>query len=184
MLKKSMIVLIIIAIIVVLIISASQIMKFIYKTDYSEIVEEYAEEYDIDKYLIYAVIKNESNFDKQATSHKEAKGLMQMMNATAEEVANKLNIDYINDELYDEKTNIQLGAYYLSELLEKYNNYLVAIAAYNAGIGNVDSWISKGIIKSDGSDIQNIPFKETNNYVRKISRDYKIYKHLYEKLDK
>ncbi len=65
-------------------------------------------------------------------------------------------------------------------LLEKYNNYPVALAAYNAGIGNVDEWIQKGIIKKDGSDIENIPYKETNNYVRKIVRDYRIYQDLYE----
>lgn len=64
-------------------------------------------------------------------------------------------------------------------MLEKYNNYPVALAAYNAGIGNVDEWIKKGIIKKDGSDIENIPYKETNNYVRKIIRDYRIYRELY-----
>lgn len=176
MLKKGMVILLIIVILIVLIISTNQMIKFIYKTDYSEYVEKYAKEYNIDKYLIYAVIKNESNFDKEATSNREAKGLMQIMNATGEEMANKLNVE---NELYNEETNIQLGAFYLSELLEKYDNYLLAIAAYNAGIGNVDSWIKKGIIKPDGSDIENIPFKETNNYVRKISRDYKIYVKLY-----
>ncbi len=55
----------------------------------------------------------------------------------------------------------------------------MAIAAYNAGIGNVDRWIAEGIIKEDGSDIENIPYKETNNYVRKIIRDYGIYEKLY-----
>jgi len=51
----------------------------------------------------------------------------------------------------------------------------VALAAYNAGSGNVDKWIANGTINADGSNIENIPFKETNNYVRKIMRDYKIY---------
>lgn len=65
-------------------------------------------------------------------------------------------------------------------LLQKYNNeYEIALAAYNAGIGTVDEWIQKGIIKKDGTDIENIPYKETNNYVRKIIRDYKIYQELY-----
>jgi xanthine/uracil permease len=58
-------------------------------------------------------------------------------------------------------------------------NYLLALAAYNAGIGNVEEWINLGIIKPDGTDIENIPFKETNMYVRKILRDYEIYKKLY-----
>ena len=63
---------------------------------------------------------------------------------------------------------------------EKYKNIEVAVAAYNAGIGTVDNWIEKGIIKSDGSDIENIPYKETNNYVRKILRNYKVYQDLYK----
>ena len=63
-------------------------------------------------------------------------------------------------------------------LLQKYENIELAVTAYNAGIGTVDNWIEKGIIKSDGSDIENIPYKETNNYVRKILRDYKIYRNL------
>ena len=74
------------------------------------------------------------------------------------------------------------GEKYLSELLERYDNNLnMTLAAYNAGIGNVTDWVKKGIIKADGSDIENIPFKETNNYVRKILRDYKMYKKIYEK---
>ena len=55
------------------------------------------------------------------------------------------------------------------------------MCAYNAGMGNVEKWIESGIIKKDGSDIENIPFKETNHYVRKILRDYQIYQDLYRK---
>lgn len=175
--KKIIIILLIIIIAIVLIISAKPMIKLMYKTDYSEYVEKYAKEYNVDKYLIYAVIKNESKFNNEAISSKNAKGLMQIMEETGEEMANKLNVD---NSLYDEERNIQLGVFYLYELLQRYNNELLAIAAYNAGPGNVDAWIEKAIIKSDGSDVENIPIKETNNYVRKISRDYKIYKELYE----
>jgi len=65
-------------------------------------------------------------------------------------------------------------------LINRYNgNYILAIAAYNAGIGNVDKWLEQGIIVEDASNIENIPFKETNMYVRKIIRDYGIYERLY-----
>jgi len=60
---------------------------------------------------------------------------------------------------------------------------LLALTAYNAGIGNVNTWIKNGIIKSDGSDIENIPYKETNMYVRKIIRNYKMYNKIYTKND-
>ncbi len=58
-------------------------------------------------------------------------------------------------------------------------NYELAITAYNAGIGTVSRWISEGIIKKDGRDIEKIPYKETNTYVRKIIKNYKTYKELY-----
>ena len=57
---------------------------------------------------------------------------------------------------------------------------MLALTAYNAGIGNVQTWINSGVIRKDGADIENIPYKETNNYVRKIIRDYKIYMSLYK----
>ena len=81
----------------------------------------------------------------------------------------------LGEKLKDADININLGTKYLSILLERYKNIEIAITAYNAGIGTVDNWIEKGIIKEDGSDLENIPYKETNNYVRKILRDYKIY---------
>ena len=58
-------------------------------------------------------------------------------------------------------------------------NEELALIAYNAGFGNVDKWIQDGTIKPDGSDLENVPFKETNNYVRKILRDYDVYKEIY-----
>lgn len=175
--KKGIIIVLIIVIATVLIISMNQMMKWLYKTDYSEYVEKYSQEYNVDKYLVYAIIKNESKFNSKAISEKQAKGLMQIMEETGEEIANKLSIE---NKLYDEETNIRLGIYYLAELIERYDYYLLAVAAYNAGIGNVDSWIENKIIKPDGSNLEKIPFKETNNYVRKIQRDYKMYKDIYE----
>ena len=156
-------------------------MKKIYPLKYSEYVEKYAEEYDIDKYLVYAIIKVESNFEENAKSTSNAVGLMQIMKATALETANKIDLDVSEEELFNPETNIKIGLKYFTTLLEKYNNnYNLAIIAYNAGIGNVDKWIQEGIIKEDGTNLENVPFKETNNYVRKILRDYEIYKELYK----
>ena len=75
------------------------------------------------------------------------------------------------EEIVNVENNINIGTKYLNVLMEKYKNKELAVAAYNAGIGTVDTWIEKGIIKQDGSDIENIPFKETNNYVRKILKN-------------
>lgn len=160
-----------------------KIMKKIYPRKYSEHVENYSEEYNVDPLLVYAVIKVESNFNNDVVSKSNAKGLMQLMDSTATEIStNKINdTSFDCSKLFDAETNIKIGVKYLSVLLDKYNgNIYVALAAYNAGIGNVDNWIEQGIIQPDGSDIENIPYKETNNYVRKIVRDYGIYQKLYE----
>ena len=157
------------------------ILKKIYPLKYSEYVEKYSKQYNIDSYMTYAIIKAESNFKPDAKSSSEAIGLMQIMEPTAVETAKKLKLDIQEENLYNPELNIQIGLKYFADLLEKYDgNYSLAIIAYNAGIGNVDKWIEEGTIKKDGTDLENIPFKETNNYVRKILRDYNIYKELYK----
>ncbi len=160
-----------------------KLLKILYPKTYSDIISVYAEEYDVEENLIYAVIKAESNFDSRAVSNKDAIGLMQIVEDTAIDVAKKNNIDIdtenIEEEILDIDNNINIGTKYLSTLLTQYGNIEVALAAYNAGIGTVNNWIEKQIIQADGSDIENIPYKETNNYVRKILRDYRIYNELY-----
>ena len=162
-------------------INSKYLLKMIYKTDYKDYVEKYAYEQKIDPLLVYSIIKVESNFKEGATSNKGAIGLMQLMDKTAKEIAQNNVMEFETGiTLYNPEKNIKLGIIYLANLENKYNNIPVVLAAYNAGIGNVNKWIEEGIIKSDGSNIENIPFKETNTYVRKILKDYKIYKKLYE----
>lgn len=176
--------LIILILIVFLMVFKNKIQRIFYPKSYEEFVSMYSDEYGVDENLVFAVIKAESNFQEDAVSHKDALGLMQIMKETAEDVARKYNIeiDFNNSEreILNVQNNIKIGTKYLAVLLEKYKNIEVAVAAYNAGIGTVDNWIEKEIIKSDGSDIENIPYKETNNYVRKILRNYKIYQDLYK----
>ena len=157
-----------------------KILAIFYKKEYSEYVEKYAKEYGVDENLIYSIIKNESKYDANAVSSSEAKGLMQIMDNTVKDIVNGIEeLEYNTINIFDPETNIHLGTNYISELLRKYNNVVpIAVAAYNAGIGNVDKWIENGTIKEDGSNIENIPFKETNIYVRKVLRDYKIFKEL------
>ncbi len=161
----------------------NNLLMMIYPRNYEDIVSNYGEKYNIDKNLIFAVIKAESNFNNNALSNKNAIGLMQIMEETAKDVALKnsidINLNNVKEEILNADNNINIGTKYLQILLNRYDNIEVALAAYNAGIGTVDNWIEKGIIKSDGTDIEKIPYKETNTYVRKILRDYKIYKKLY-----
>ena len=170
------------------------IMKQFYPQKYAEYVNQYAEQYGVDPLLIFAMIKIESNFNADAKSSSEARGLMQLMENTATEMAQKIEKQESNIELqaqqsleinhvqtlYEPETNIQLGTYYFSSLLTQYQNTGIALAAYNAGMGRVNEWIEKGTILPDGSNLEAIPYQETNMYVRKVLNAYRIYQELYE----
>ncbi len=174
---------VLILIIGLLLVTKEVALRITYPKKYEEYVDKYATENELDPLLIYAVIKAESNFNPNVVSSSKAIGLMQLLEATAKEQAEKVGETIQSAaDLYDPETNIKLGCAYFAELLQLYNgNLALAMAAYNAGFGNVNSWIQDGIIQEDGSDVENIPYKETNAYVRKIIRDYEVYQNLYQK---
>ena len=159
----------------------NKILMYLYPIKYEEYVYKYSSELQIDPMLTFAIIKTESNFEEKVVSRSGAIGLIQLMENTAKEQAQKLNIEYSKELLYNPEINLKLGLSYFNTLLDYYNqNYILAFTAYNAGLGNVQKWITDGTIKEDGSDIENIPFKETNMYVRKIIKNYEIYRELYK----
>ena len=173
-------------IIIILVFSLAKILKIeniflekMYPIEHQEYVEQYAEQFGVDPFYIYSIIKAESNYDSSASSSKGALGLMQLLPATATEIAESLGVEITEEAIYNPEINIMLGTKYFSNLLKAYGNVMLALAAYNAGPGNVTKWISEGEIKKDGSDIENIPYKETNMYVRKIVQNYRIYNELY-----
>ena len=130
-----------------------RIQKIIYKKDYKEYVQKYAQEYNVDENLIYALIKAESNFNSNAKSSKDAIGLMQLMESTAQDVCKKTDLQISSDELSEKllepDININIGTKYLSILIQKYGNIEIAITAYNAGIGTVDNWIETPVRDTD-----------------------------------
>ncbi len=141
---------------------------------YRSAVEKYGREYGVDTSLIYAVIKAESNFDPAAVSHAGAKGLAQLTDDTAAYVADMIGISYDSGDSFKAEKNIRLSVYYLHYLLNKYNGDLpCTIAAYNAGEGNVDRWLA------ENGNIDAIPFKETERYVKKVRLYRRIYRILY-----
>lgn len=162
--------------------SINWVLKVIYPTDYNEIVYKYAYEYDLDPYLVFSIIKAESKFKEEATSKKDAKGLMQIAPITGRWAADVLKIEnYNEDMLYVPETNIRMGCWYLSTLKKEFDgNLRNIIAAYNAGSGNVKKWLSDNTYSQNGELVQ-IPFEETRKYTVKVLTGYKVYKIIYEK---
>lgn len=152
--------------------------SILFPDSYSEYIEKYASENGLDKYLVMAVIKTESDFIPDAHSGK-ATGLMQLTDDTGNWVAERMNIKKIN--LKDPELNVKLGCYYLKYLIMHYDSIDTALAAYNGGMGNVDKWLKNKKYSSDGVNLKSIPFKETSDYVKKVKKNYEKYKEMYGK---
>ncbi|MBQ3053530.1 MAG: lytic transglycosylase domain-containing protein [Clostridia bacterium] len=173
-------VILILIILVIGLLNWSSFKKAVYPLKYSDYVEKYAENYKIDKYLVYSIIKAESEFKFNARSEKGAVGLMQIMPSTGKEIAQKLGIENFSEEvLLNPEININIGCYYLSYLLNKYDgNIKTAVAAYNAGYGNVDNWLA--VEQIDFLSGQEIPFGETKKYLLKVEKNLDNYFNIYE----
>jgi len=140
--------------------------------------------------LAHAIIMQESVFNVGIKSHAGALGLMQLMPATAKETAKKMKVQYRKARLYtDGKYNIKLGSYYLEKQIQRFNgSYILAIAAYNGGAGNVNKWIRKlgdpRRLKTADEVIEwieTIPFYETRNYVQRVIENLQIYRYIIDK---
>ena len=159
--KKLFKTLISVLVIVGIVMAVPYITDCFFPETYERQVRQCSEEYGVPKNLIMAIIKAESNFRKEALSQKGAKGLMQVMDETGEWCAEKIGIS--SPDLFDVETNIRIGTFYVSYLLEKYGgNEKTAVAAYNAGQGNVSKWLEDKDYSSNGTDLSKIPFEERN----------------------
>ena len=158
----------------------TEIEKRAYPREYLSEVRAASDEFGVPEYIILAVIKTESNFDRTAVSSAPAYGLMQLTEETYFWIGDDmLGEDPSAFDIYDPTTNIRYGTYYLSFLYRKYRSWDTALAAYNAGPGNVNEWLEdKDVSDSDGN-LVNIPFKETRNYVKKVNSAMEKYKKLY-----
>ena len=170
---------------IVLIVSASillyhLIIRVIYPVRYSEYIEENSEKYNLDKYLVMSVIKAESNYIYDAHSG-VARGLMQITDETALWISKQLDIEFNHDDIENPEKNIEMGCFYLNYLISHYKNTDVALAAYNAGMGNVNKWLSTPEYSDDGKTLSRIPYKETREYVKKVNKYQQKYKDLYSK---
>jgi soluble lytic murein transglycosylase len=145
-----------------------------YPLRYGEIVRGHAHNYRLDPALLAAVIYQESKFEADARSDRGAIGLMQLLPETAQGIAARTGGSKFHvGDLYDPEINIRYGAWYLRHLLDKYRAEPVALAAYNAGQANVDSWRARGI---------GVQFEETRDFVKRVEKLKGIYRHAYSSL--
>lgn len=174
---------IILTIVVMLILNFKNILRIVYPMKYSTYIHKYSSVYNWDSFLVAAVIKTESNFDRFAKSQKNAYGLMQITEPTAKWAAEQMNIDDFETlMLYEPEFNINMGCWYLKNLRDQFgDNMTIVLAAYNGGRGNVKKWLQDSKHSKDGVNLHYIPFKETDKYIKKVEVNYHIYKFLYEK---
>lgn len=161
--------------------SSDAVSRKIYPVKYESIVNEMCEQRNLPKSLVYAIIKTESNFQEDAVSPVGAKGLMQLMPQTFEWIQEVEHgeVLYEQEKLLDADINIKYGCILLEFLCFRYSSEYTAVAAYNAGIGNIDSWLLDNKYSKDGTTLSKIPFSETHHYVERIIKNREKYKEIY-----
>ena len=136
---------------------------------------------NIDKFLIYAIIRVESNFKSDAVSNVGARGLMQIMEETFEWIRFRLGdseeLGY--DAMFDAEQNIRYGCYLVGYLTRYFESQDAAICAYHAGVGSVDSWLSNSEYSKDGVRLDKVPTSDTNHYFSKVNKALYYYHKLY-----
>lgn len=154
-----------------------------YPIKYSEYVEKYSREFNVDKYIVYSVMRSESSFRENSLSDVGAKGLMQITDDTyfwlMDKIGDKSNKDANN--LFIPEINIKYGTYFLSFLQSEFDDLKSSLVAYHAGRGNLLKWLKNPEYSSNGKTITTTPFKDTNYYAKKTIKTYNIYKKIYER---
>ena len=155
-------------------------IKWWYPLKYEDIVTKTAEEYGLDPSLIYAVIHTESKFDPNAVSSAAAKGLMQITDDTYQWALKRDGKEPSDTkELFDPETNIRYGCYILVLLSEQFADTDTVLAAYNAGQGRVQEWLKNPDYSNDGVTLNQIPYEETAEYIRRVLKTQKRYQQIY-----
>jgi len=159
--------------------------EFTYPRAYKKSVRLYSDRYGIAPEFAWAIMRAESHYNKEATSSVGALGLMQIMPNTGIQVAKLLEREGFEvKDLFEPKTNIELGIRYLNRLSKKFKNRVPLIAsAYNAGPHRMEAWLKNfGNLDMD-EFIEHIPFSQTRNYAKKVVRNYYVYQRLYFEKD-
>ena len=160
------------------------IYKLAYPMYFETEINQHAETFDIDPYLVLSIMREESHFDTSAKSYVGAGGLMQIMPDTAKFIAEKYNLLYSERLRYDFNKNIELGCAYLDFVLSQLSKkYLFAVAGYNGGPNAVKNWLNTHEYNDFDEFVEEIPYAETQNYIRKVFKSYWNYLNIYDNID-
>ena len=160
--------------------SSEQLYGFLYPLAYWDTVVSLSERYHVDPFLVLSLIREESRFDAEAKSPAGALGLMQLMPQTAYRLNRTVHLGIRNTgDIYHVRNNLHLGISYLSQLIQEFGSYPHAIAAYNAGEEAVRKWTANGRYKEVDEFIEDIPYTETRNYVKRVLTTFFEYNRLF-----
>jgi len=148
---------------------------------FQEFVGPYAKKYGVDELLVYSIIREESRFQKDVVSPADAVGLMQLIPPTAKAVARQIGINGFSTAMLTiPRINIEMGIFYFKQVLDKFNGDIeLALASYNAGPHRAADWKVRFYGLEKDEFIEEVPFRETRNYIRRILRSYGAYKAIY-----
>jgi soluble lytic murein transglycosylase len=156
---------------------SEELHRFWYPLAYWDDVETIAKKQGMDPFMLLAVMREESRFDAAARSVAGARGLMQIMPGTAYRLDKTLKLGIRRpSQIHDAENNITLGAFYLKSLFSEFGSFARVLAAYNAGEAITRQWEQQGNYKSDDEFIEDIPYPETRNYVKKVITSYFEYR--------
>lgn len=181
--KKVIILLFLFLLLLLFLMHSRWFWQLFYPLHYEEEIQQAAQNYSLDPYLLFAIIYVESRFDPGVESRSGARGLMQIMPRTGAWIAENMGrLEYGEEDLFDPVTNISFGSWYLSHLIKSFSGDLtLALAAYNAGTGNVRSWLWQDIWDGTRKSWEDIPFQETREYLEKVFRIYDTYERVYQR---
>lgn len=159
----------------------NELWRLSYPLAFGPVVEEMARRYYIDPFLVFSVMRAESNFDLDAESPVGAIGILQIMPQTGTRIASVLGIESFNPrQLLKPEVSIAFASWYLGRLVAHYHdNVALAVAAYNAGPEAVDRWIAQNPHFEIDEFLENIPFKETKHYVGRVLSNLDMYQRIY-----
>ena len=155
------------------------VLRIIFPLDYFPIIKKYADAHGLDPWLMTALVAQESTFTPDVRSSANAVGLMQLIPPTARRYASKLGIRYSSRILTQPETNVRLGMRYFKDLMDRFGGAHYALASYNAGEQRIARWIAERPGLDQDEFIDDIPFPETQNYVKRILGTADDYRRLY-----